>query len=471
MIESLLKKLKWTSEKRKLKTEKTKKLNRVKPDENLLKSLKDRFNYASSTCSARILSTSPLTHSPSSLLASSKDSYLRFSCSKRSKFIVIELCQEVKVDAIVMANYELFSGTLKGFKVYGAADKLAENSQVIWKLLLAGELSEKGPFLHADQAFPVPSISDSFMKYLRIEFEDEELPHTEDLCPLSVLKVYGKTMLDEFTEELKVKAKGDNLPIYSDELVLSPELKNLIEEMTKLSAKILEEELNNSNSFFATEVFNPKCLAREQALQNLKNKYATLERKAFDIREQSKTSGNVFKHLHERLNKLEFSLKHPLNLILFRSRRHDHDPSNEIPQKLLASQDDKSVEDLFSSLNDDIFSLKQNIKRLQSDLSTQQTKITMLITFNIVLFGFILICLLKKFVFTKPANKSSTNIELRRRPLLELKSTSNLSISSINPSTFKSTISLQTSPKPAPNTPGVVLSDDEVLLLDESIRE
>lgn len=167
-------------------------------------------------------------------------------------------------------------------------------------------------------------------------------------------------------------------------------------------------------------------------------------------------------------------MKHPLNLILFRSRRHDHDSNNEIPRLLTAGQDDKSVEELFSSLNDDIFSLKQNFKRLQSDLSSQQTKITILITFNSILLCFILISLLKKLLFTKPSNKSSPNMELRRLPLVELKSTSNSSISSINyNSASKSTISLQNtpSPKPAPNTPGVILSDDEVLLLDESIRE
>lgn len=473
MIESLLKKFKWPSKKKKAKTEQNKKLNRVKPDEKLLKSLKDRFNYASSTCSARILSTSPSTNSPSAILSPSKDSYLRFSCSRSSKFIVVELCQEVKVDSIVLANYELFSGTLKGFKVYGAADKLTENSQVVWKLLLHGELSEGGHFLHADQAFPVPSVSDSFIKYLRIEFDDEEFPGHEDLCPLSILKVYGKTMLDEFTEELKGKViKGDNLPIYSDELVVSPELKLLIEEMTKVSSKISEEEVYNS-FFISTDTFNPKCLIREQAVQDLKDKYTELERKAFDIQTQSKTSGNVFKHLHERLNKLELTLKHPLNLILFRSRRHDdHNSNNDIPRLLTAGQDDKSVEELFSALNDDIFSLKQNFKRLQSELSSQQTKITILISFNSVLLCFILISLLKKFLFTKPSNnKSSPNMELCRLPLVGLKnaSSSSSSLPSINyHSASKSTVS---NPKSAPNTPGVVLSDDEVLLLDESIRE
>lgn len=154
-------------------------------------------------------------------------------------------------------------------------------------------------------------------------------------------------------------------------------------------------------------------------------------------------------------------------MILFRSRRHEHDSGSEIPRLLPNHQADKSVEELFSGLNDDIFYLKQNLKHLQSDLSAQQTKITILIAFNSLLLCLILISLLKK-LFTKPANMSIPNMELRRRPLLELKSTSNSSITNINHFTSKS---MTSSPKLRPNTPGLVLSDDEVLLLDESIRE
>ena len=465
---TLLKHFKWNLKEEKLKIDK---LNHVRPDEKLLKSLKDRFNYASSTCSARILSTSPSTLSPSSLLSPNKDSYLQFQCSQSSKFVVVELCEEVKVDAIVLANYELFSATIRGFKVYGAADKLAENAQVIWKLLLSGEILQEGPFLHADQAFPIAKLTDSFIKYLRIEFDEDRHGH-EDLCPVSVLKVYGKTMLDEFTEELKVKVKEENLPIYSDELVLSPELKILIEEMSKISSKLSQEEI--LLSFFQSKnlnsLFNPISNEKGQVIQELKEKYVDLERKSFAIQTQSKTSGNVFKNLHDRLNKLESSLKHPLNLILFRSRRHEETTDDQIP-RLLANQADKSVEELFSSLNEEIFDLNQNLKRIQSHLSSQQTKITVLLAFNSLLLCILLISLLKK-LFIKSTNKTSPNPELRRRPLLELKSTSNLSSSS--PIATKSMCSLQSTPSPkppTPNTPGVVLSDDEVLLLDESICE
>lgn len=465
-LSGLLKKFQWNFTKRNSAKIDTKdNFEHVKPDAELLKSLKDRFNYASSTCSARILSTSPETISASAFLSSSKDSYLRFACSSNLKFVTVELCEEVKIDTIVLANYELFSSTVKDFKVYAASDN--PQQQVIWKLILSGEMLHDGPFLHSDQAFPVPhAASDSFVKFLRIEFNDQH--GEEDLCPVSVLKVYGKTMLDEFNEELKSK-KGDNLPIFSEELVVSPELKVLIREMTEISSQISQEQENLS--FHQNIVFNPVCYKREQVLMELEAKYKDLERKSFEIQAKTRTSGNVFKHLHERLNKLETSLKHPLNLILFRSRRHDDIGGNDGIPRLLAGQADKSVEELFSGLNDEISGLKVDFNRIQSDLSAQQSKITLLIAFNGLLSCILLISLLKKF-FVKPANKPTPFPELRRRPLLELKSSSSSS-TSINLPTSKSVTTLNStpSPKPAPNTPGVVLSDDEVLLLDERICE
>ena len=90
-------------------------------------------------------------------------------------------------------------------------------------------------------------------------------------------------------------------------------------------------------------------------------------------------------------------------------------------------------------------------------MSLQQTKVSILIGLNCALFLVIII----QFFIKRRTN--SFNIikqpALKRRPLLELKSPSSLSSSlsrssgEINPA--------------SKNTPGVVLSDDEVLLLDE----
>lgn len=38
-------------------------------------------------------------------------------CSAKNKFVIIELCNDILIDAIVIGNFELFSSTTKLFKV------------------------------------------------------------------------------------------------------------------------------------------------------------------------------------------------------------------------------------------------------------------------------------------------------------------------------------------------------------------
>ena len=38
-------------------------------------------------------------------------------CSAK-RFVVIELCEEIAIDGLALANYEFFSSMIKGFTVY-----------------------------------------------------------------------------------------------------------------------------------------------------------------------------------------------------------------------------------------------------------------------------------------------------------------------------------------------------------------
>ena len=467
-------------------------------DEKLLKTLKNRFNYASSACSARILSTNPEALSPSALLAaSSKDTYLRYSCSVKGKFVVVELCEEVKIDIIVVANYELFSSTVKGFKVYAASDKLIDPSvaQILWKLILSATIqADSSSQIHSEQAFPVTS-SESFVKYLRIEFDDEHYGH-ERLCPISVLKVYGKTMLDEFSEDLhsdpSSESTTDNLPTVSPHETSALAL--LLAEINEINDKMNELSSGKGGNVFVLE-----CSEADQQIQDLKDRYKDLESRSLEIQSlesrKRKMNGNVFKNLHDRLNKLEVSLKkHPLNFFLFRSRRQEADDLNNIDiiPKLIESGSN-GLDDLLSNLSNEISNLKSELKHLHSIQSSQKFKITILLSIN----GIFMVLLLIKFIgrmFTKRTFSLTNNpdSELKRRPLLDLKSpngsSSNLngsgsgsgskigsisnskigsgSISNITGNTDKLQSQHQSQSKSS-LTPGVVLSDDEVLLLDE----
>lgn len=82
-----------------------------------LESLKDRTNYASFDCSATLIRASKRTKSASSILSSKKDRYMLSPCSASEKYVIIELCDEIQIDTIVLANLEFFSSMFKLFRV------------------------------------------------------------------------------------------------------------------------------------------------------------------------------------------------------------------------------------------------------------------------------------------------------------------------------------------------------------------
>jgi hypothetical protein len=84
--------------------------------------LRSRTNYASFDCSALIHRSSPFTRSASAILSDSKDRYMLTPCSAEEKFVIIELCDEVEIDTLVLANYEFFSSTFKLFRVRVSAN-------------------------------------------------------------------------------------------------------------------------------------------------------------------------------------------------------------------------------------------------------------------------------------------------------------------------------------------------------------
>jgi hypothetical protein len=81
--------------------------------------LTDRFNYASLDCSARVHYSHRSARSPASLLSSKKDKYMLSPCNTpgEDKFIVVELCEDIRIDTVQLANFEFFSGVFKDFSV------------------------------------------------------------------------------------------------------------------------------------------------------------------------------------------------------------------------------------------------------------------------------------------------------------------------------------------------------------------
>jgi len=104
--------------------------------------LTDRFNYASSECSARVQSSHKSMKSPWAILNSKRDKYMLSPCAAKEKFVVVELCDDIQVgesyalltfiswsvvlklttvaDTILLANFEFFSGVFKDISISAA---------------------------------------------------------------------------------------------------------------------------------------------------------------------------------------------------------------------------------------------------------------------------------------------------------------------------------------------------------------
>ncbi|KAF2172765.1 hypothetical protein M409DRAFT_16730 [Zasmidium cellare ATCC 36951] len=172
------------------------------------KTCKERTNYASFDCSATILKSNKECKSASSVLVENKDSYMLNVCSASNKFFVLELCTDIQIDTIVLANYEFFSSSFRHFRV-SVSDRYPVKMEK-WRDLGTFEARNTREI----QAFLVenPLI---WAKYLRIEF----LTHygTEYYCPVSLLRVHGTTMIEDFRHQAGYAAGDD------EELTLEPE--------------------------------------------------------------------------------------------------------------------------------------------------------------------------------------------------------------------------------------------------------
>ncbi|KAJ5350082.1 Sad1/UNC-like C-terminal [Penicillium brevicompactum] len=166
---------------------------------------KERFNYASFDCAATVLKTNPECKGSSSVLIENKDSYMLNECRAQNKFLIMELCDDILVDTVVLANYEFFSSIFHTFRVSVSDRYPAKPDQ--WKQLGIYEARNTREV----QAFAVEN-SLIWARYLRIEF----LTHYghEFFCPISLIRVHGTTMLEEYKhDESSDRAEIDELDV------------------------------------------------------------------------------------------------------------------------------------------------------------------------------------------------------------------------------------------------------------------
>lgn len=165
------------------------------------KTCKERTNYASFDCAANVLKNNPECKSASSVLVENKDSYMLNTCSAQNKFFIVELCDVILVDTVVLANYEFFSSIFRHFRV-SVSDKYPVKME---KWVDLGTFEARNT--REMQAFLIEH-SKIWARYLRIEF----LTHygSEYYCPISLLRVHGTTMLEEIRAGADISA-GDSV--------------------------------------------------------------------------------------------------------------------------------------------------------------------------------------------------------------------------------------------------------------------
>ena len=149
---------------------------------------KERTNYASFDCAAQVLKHNPECKSPYSVLVENKDSYMLNTCSAQNKFFIVELCNDILIDTVVLANYEFFSSIFRHFRV-SVSDRYPVKMEK-WRELGTFEARNTRDI----QAFLIEHPQ-MFARYLRVEI----LSHygSEYYCPVSLLRIHGTTMLED----------------------------------------------------------------------------------------------------------------------------------------------------------------------------------------------------------------------------------------------------------------------------------
>ena len=225
--------------------------------------LKDRFNHASADCAAVILQSTPSSSGASSILTEKKDKYMLTPCNSNKRWIVTELCNEIRIDTVILANYEFFSGAFKKFRV--SVSRSWPVSEEGW--LNVGEFRAKN--VRGIQTFQLERPTPDFYRYLRIDFLDHY--GNEYYCPLSLLRVYGVDQMEAFRlEEAQAEEEEEQYRSQSVEIdtkfdqsgLLSDDIDKFLDQSTSssfISNEITEnpEEIEAFETTLYEDLFSP----------------------------------------------------------------------------------------------------------------------------------------------------------------------------------------------------------------------
>lgn len=381
---------------------------------------KNKFNFASADCAATIVKTNSQAKGAPAILKENKDSYLLNECSVKNKFIVVELCQDILVSQVVLGNYEFFSSMYKDIRV-SVSDRFPTQN---WREL--GQFTAQN--IRDIQTFNIdnPLI---WARYLKLEI----LSHygNEFYCPISVIRVHGKTMIDEFKEDEEVSSLQNQKDATIKELDSKDnELESLINDTFNECSVVLPHLLLNEFLKDFNTTHNNHCLpsddtnssslitsttatittTQESIYKNIIKRLTLLESNAtlslLYIEEQLKLLSIAFQNLEKRqtanFNNLLRSVNSTLlnQLSIFKESYHEM----YLQYSELFHLQDHKYKHFISESN-------VRIKNISSDLTFQKR----LSFFNSV----IIICLLVYVILTREVNvEVQTRSSGRRDKLL-----------------------------------------------------
>uniref|UniRef100_A0A8C2XR36 SUN domain-containing ossification factor n=1 Tax=Cyclopterus lumpus TaxID=8103 RepID=A0A8C2XR36_CYCLU len=209
-------------------------------------------NYASVECGAKILSANNGATSTSAILMENMDIYMLNPCSNKIWF-VIELCEPIQVKQLDIGNFELFSSTPKDFLV-SISDRYPTNKWVKLGTFHARDERIVQSYPLDEQLYAI--YVKMFIKYIKVEL----LSHfgSEHFCPLSLIRVFGTSMVEEYEEIADSQYPSERLE-YLDEdygmmMVTCSVLKDIVWDcFTRLLLKV--------SVFFKTLLNSFLCLS------------------------------------------------------------------------------------------------------------------------------------------------------------------------------------------------------------------
>ncbi|QBM89815.1 Sad1 / UNC-like C-terminal [Metschnikowia aff. pulcherrima] len=287
---------------------------------------KDKFNYASVDCAATIVKTNSDAKGASAILTEVKDSYLLNKCSTANKYVVIELCQDILVESVVMGNFELFSSMFRQVK-FSVSDRFPVTKG--WHELGLHEAQN----IRDVQTFTIenPLI---WARYLKIEIVSHY--GNEFYCPISLVRVHGKTMMEEFKDTDNGASVASKTPVTTTEIINSTSDLNTSLEECKVVTPYLAlneflKDLNSSSNYCdvpllvnvshtTTRESNNKP-TQESIFQNIVKRLSLLETNAtlslLYVEEQSKLLSDAFYNLEKRQVKKFENLLSQLNETMY----------------------------------------------------------------------------------------------------------------------------------------------------------